>query len=195
MNVWGFLLSRLYNWHWVDRDLARSAQVYGRHVPRLLEHHGIRAVINLRGDNRTSGWYRNEREACEARGAAYLDVRLSSKRPPDRDTVLALLDALDAAPKPALIKCSGGAERTGFAAALHLLHKGGADALPEARRQMAFIPYFHWPKPHQRWIRVFFDYYAADQTGQPFRDWVATRYSPEAFKAFLTQRGQGDFWR
>src|SRR3546814_18505091 len=62
-------------------------------------------------------------------------------------------------PQPILIKCSGGGDRTSLAAALHLLDRvlpGDTHdtseitaALAAARRQLAGIPYFHWPRKEQ----------------------------------------------
>ena len=191
----GSVLSRVYNWHWIEPGLARSAQAYGRHIPLLLRHHGIRSVINLRGDNAGSPWYDNERRAAAGLGIAYVDVQLSSKRLPDRDSLLAVIDAVRDAPRPALIKCSGGADRTGFVAGLHLLESRGRVALPKARRQTNAWPYFHLPKPHQRWIRAFFDFYAADAPNQSLRDWLRTGYEAGRFAGFLDGRGQHNAWK
>lgn len=189
------LLTRLYNWHWIEPGLARSAQSYGRHTPLLLRHHNIRCVINLRGDNSGSPWYDNERRAALSLGIDYADVALSSKRLPERDSLLAVLDALDTAPRPALIKCSGGADRTGFVAGLHLLDRHGTGAMALARRQTRVLPYLHWPKPHQRWIRAFFDYVEADAGNQSFRQWLRTGYEAGAFGAYLDSRGMQKAWK
>ncbi len=189
------VLTRLHNWHWIEPGLARSAQSYGRFTVRLLRHHGIRALINLRGDNSGSPWYDNERRSAAALGIGYADVPLSSKRLPERASLLAVLEALDAAPRPALVKCSGGADRTGFVAGLHLLDRHGAAALPAARRQTHAWPFLHWPKRHQRWIRAFFAFYEANAGGAPLRDWLRTGYDAGRFAAFLDSRGQQDAWK
>lgn len=195
MSGWGRMLSLFANWHWVDPGLARAAQIYGRFNDRLLRHHGIRTVINLRGENPDSGWYRAERAACEALGADYVDLRLGSRKLPQRESLLGLLDTFDRMAPPGLVKCSGGADRTALAAGLYLLHTRGPEALGDARRHLRRLPYLHFPKRHQRWIRVFFDFYAETGGGRPVRAWLAETYSPEGFAAFMEARGQNGYWR
>jgi hypothetical protein len=191
----GALLSRIYNWHWIEPGLARSAQSYGRHTTLLLRHHGIRALINLRGDNSGSPWYENERRSAEALDVVYLDVALSSKRLPERDSLIAVLDAVRDTPRPAVMKCSGGADRTGFVAGLVLLDRHGPAALASARQQTGFWPFLHRPKPHQRWIRAFFDFFSADAGSRSLRNWLDTGYEAGRFAAYLDARGLEDAWK
>ena len=61
---------------------------------------------------------------------------------------------LRAAERPLLLKCSGGQDRTGLAAALYLLQLKGPGALAEAEAQLAAWPYLHFPKRHQLWLRA-----------------------------------------
>jgi protein tyrosine phosphatase (PTP) superfamily phosphohydrolase (DUF442 family) len=189
------MLTRVYNWHWVEPGLARSAQMYGGHVRLLLRRHGIRAVVNLRGDNAGSPWYENERRTAAGLGLVHADVALSSKRLPERESLLLALDAVRDAPRPVLIKCSGGADRTGFVAGMALLDRHGAGALERARRQTGFWPFLHRPKRHQRWIRAFFDFYAADAGGRDLRDWIRTGYDAGRFAAFLEACGLAEAWK
>lgn len=189
------IVSRSFNWHWIEPGLARAAQTYGWQTPLLLRHHGIASLVNLRGDNSGSPWYDNERRACANLGVAYLDVPLSSKRLPERTHLVAALDAVRDAPRPALIKCSGGADRTGFVAGLHLLECRGLAAMPDARRHLAYWPYLHLPKPRQRWIRAFLDFVEADIGDHSLRDWIETGYDAGRLEAFLTARGQHRYWK
>jgi len=194
------LVSRSFNWHWIEPGLARAAQTYGWQTPLLLRHHGIRSMINLRGDNAGSPWYDNEYEACARLGVAFTSLPLSSKRLPDRADLLAVVDAVREAPRPALIKCSGGADRTGLAAGLHLLERYGIAAMPQARRQLAYWPYLHIPKPRQRWIRALLDFIECDvgddlNAGGELREWIETGYEAGRFEAFLVGRGQHRYWK
>jgi hypothetical protein len=189
------IVSRTFNWHWIEPGLARAAQTYGWQTPLLLRHHRIASLVNLRGDNTGSPWYDNERKACADLGVAYLDVSLSSKRLPEREHLVAALDAVREAPRPALIKCSGGADRTGFVAGLHFLERYGLSAMPQARRQLAYWPYLHIPKPRQRWIRAFLDYIEADIGDRGLREWIETGYEAGRFEAFLVGRGQHRYWK
>jgi protein tyrosine phosphatase (PTP) superfamily phosphohydrolase (DUF442 family) len=195
LSPWHFLLARAYNWHRVDQDLYRSAQMYGGHVSALVDAHGIATVINLRGENPKSSWYLPERDSCEALGVGYLDRPLHSRRLPKQRMLVELLEAYETAPRPMLIKCSGGADRTALAAALYLLHRDGLPGMTIARRQMATIPYLHLPKRYQRWIRFFPRFFAADNEGMSLADWVNTRYDPDRFADWLDDQGQDGTWR
>lgn len=184
------LLARLYNVHRVDAHLLRAAQAYAGGFATLLRGLGVRTVVNLRGENPNSGWYRYEAAAAARAGAAYRDAALNSRRLPARDQLVALLDLVASAPGPVLVKCSGGADRTSFVAGLYLLDRQGAAALDAARASTAFWPYLHWPRRHQKWIRAFFDYYEESAQGRPLRAWLAESYSPENLATFMAARGQ-----
>ena len=58
--------------------------MYGGRTARLLDYHGIRTVINLRGENPNSNWYLPERSGCESLGITYLDRSLHSRRLPEK---------------------------------------------------------------------------------------------------------------
>ncbi len=47
---------------------------------------------------------------------------MDSRRLPLRPMLVALFDAFDRAPRPFVIKCSGGQDRTSLAAALYIVH-------------------------------------------------------------------------
>jgi hypothetical protein len=116
---------------------------------------------------------------------------LSSKRLPTRKMLLALLDAFDTLPQPLLLKCSGGQDRTSFAAALYIVHTKGWDAFDEAQGQFARWPYLHLPKRHQRWLKQFLVFAQEDARGQSLRSWITGSYVPESYKAWLEERGEG----
>jgi protein tyrosine/serine phosphatase len=91
-----------------------------------------------------------------------------------------------------LLKCSGGQDRTSFAAALYIIHRDGWRAAATAKQQFARFPYLHFPKKHQRWLKAFIDFAAQDAGGQPLASWVRDRYAPEAAKAWLDGHGLAD---
>ena len=141
------LLDTFYNFHWVvPGEIARSAQAYAGFLVRFLRNRGIRAMINLRGPNARYAWWHYERRVCAELGVQHLDVMLNSRRLPTPGMLKKLLDAFDTAPRPFLLKCSGGQDRTSFAAAFYLIHRYGWEALPKAQAQFARFPYLHFPK-------------------------------------------------
>lgn len=186
----------LYNFHWiVPGEAARSAQAYAGFLGPFLKSHGIATVINLRGANPKFSWWHYETRVCAKAGVAHRDVKLNSRRLPTRAMLLDLLDAFDAAARPLLLKCSGGQDRTSFAAALYLIHARGWSARGDAEAQFAGWPYLHWPKRHQRWLKAFLEFAGERAQARSLRDWIAADYAPESFKAWLEQRGLGESFR
>ena len=186
----------LYNFHWiVPGKAARSAQAYAGFLGPFLARHGIKSVANLRGENPGHLWWKYEKRVCEKRGVAHYDVKLNSRQLPKREMLTALVGAFDAAPKPMLIKCSGGQDRTSLAAALYLIHLQGWSAFDEAMAQFAGWPYLHWPRQHQRWLKQLPFYAREASNGAPLADWLAQKYDPMEFKSWLEARGLGQTFR
>ena len=186
----------LYNFHWiVPGKIARSAQAYAGFLGPFLRKHGIGAVINLRGPNPTWGWWRYEKRVCAKNGVEHYDVMLSSKRLPTKKMLEILFDAFDAGRAPLLLKCSGGQDRTSFAAALWIIHKKGWSAMDEAQAQFARWPYLHLPKPHQRWLKLFLEFARDEARGKPLGEWVRESYSPELLRDWLEARDAGDTFK
>lgn len=182
------VLDRLYNLHWVGREVARAAQPYLGFYGRFLKAHGFRSVINLRGENARHRWWLGEKRLAERLGIAHFDVRLSSRNLPSRAALTALFDAFERAPGPILLKCSGGQDRSGLAAALYILREQGPAGLARAQGQFAFWPYLHRPKKYQSWLKHF-PAYAAAEGGADVAAWARGSYDPEHFAAWLNERG------
>jgi len=186
----------LYNFHWVvPGEAARAAQAWAGSLGPFLTRNGIRAMINLRGPNPKYGWWRGEKQTTEALGIAHFDTTLDSRHLPTRDMLAALIAAFDAAPKPFVVKCSGGQDRTSLAASLYILHRKGWSAMDEARAQFARWPYLHFPKAQQRWLRHFIEFAREDANGQPIAEWIRSAYGPERLRDWLVRRGQGDTFK
>ena len=183
----------LYNFHWVvPGDCARAAQAWAGGVGGFLEARGIKALINLRGRNDDLSWWKNETGAAAARGIAHLDAMLDSRKLPTRAMLERLIATFDEAPRPFLLKCSGGQDRTSFAAALYLIHRGGWEAFDTAAAQYARFPFLHFPKKHQRWLRPFLDFAREDSNGSTLSSWIANHYAPEKLEAWLAAHGLAD---
>ena len=185
-----------YNFHWIEAGkAARSSQAYAGFLGPFLKGRGIRALVNLRGPNPRWRWWRNEKKISARVGVEHRDVMLSSKRLPTRKMLLALLDAFDELPRPFLLKCSGGQDRTSFAAALYIVHTKGWSAFDDAQNQFARWPYLHMPKRHQRWLKLFPVYARENAGGRTLRSWVTEAYVPEKFKTWLEARGEAASFR
>lgn len=159
----------------------RSNQPDPRAIRRLAAR-GLRAILNLRGATEY-GSYLLEVDACRTAGIELVDVKFSSRTLPSREDILAL-DALFARlPKPFLMHCKSGADRSGFAAALYLLLREGAD--PETALRQLSWRFLHLGGGRAGVMRFMIERYAADNAREPmsFRDWVETRYDPAALAA------------
>lgn len=187
------LIDVLYNFYWVDAGrVARSAQPYLGFWRRYLTGNGIAAILNLRGRHDGWHWWKREVAVCRKLGIQHYDRAMNSRRLPDRDRLLALLNIYDAAQKPLMVKCSGGQDRTSFVSALFLIHRYGWEAQDRALGQFARFPYLHFPKRHQRWLKQFLIYACDQAAGQPLSVWLRSQYTPEAFAKWLEARGLGD---
>jgi len=182
----------LYNFHWVlPGEAARAMQAWAGGVRPFLKKRGIRAIINLRGRNDDLGWWKKETADARALGIAHLDAMLDSRKLPTREMLVTLIESFDTAPRPFLLKCSGGQDRTSFAAALYLIHRDGWGAMDAAMAQFARFPYLHFPKTQQRWLKQFPQFARENSNGAPIAQWIAQSYTPEKLKAWLDAKGMG----
>jgi hypothetical protein len=190
------LLNRLYNFHWVERgEAARSSQAYLGGLESFLRSNGIKAIINLRGPHPNVAWWKYESEICERLGVAHFDPTMDSRRLPLRAMLVALFEAFDAAPRPFLVKCAGGQDRTSLAAALYTLHRHGWSAMERAQKQFARFPYLHFPRDHQRWLRLFPVYAQERAKGAPITEWIKREYDPAEFARWLDANGHAGLYK
>ncbi len=127
---------------------VRSLEIYrsGQPSPWLLRylvaHHGIRSLVNLRGD--TPGF----ESAFAARlGLRIFVLELSASRPPRTDQVERFLRIIsDPANQPVLVHCRNGVDRSGYMVGLFRVEKEGW-ATDRALREMNRFLQWEWPNP------------------------------------------------
>jgi protein tyrosine phosphatase (PTP) superfamily phosphohydrolase (DUF442 family) len=148
--------------------LYRCGQAPPEVVARAIDERGIRTVVNLRGADPDADWWREERAAVEAAGGAHIDLDWTKDALPPPDSLATLVALYEEARAPMLIHCQGGTHRTGVAAAVWVLMRGGTP--DDARRQ--FGPFFGGAP-----IGGLVDAYeAAGYPAQPFAEWVRASY-------------------
>lgn len=136
--AWPLWLHVTGNFHVVvPGRVYRSAQPSADELRHWTATYGLRSVLNLRGTHTDAGWYRNESATADALGLRLVDFPLSARRNPGPQDMARLVALLDSLPKPLLIHCQGGADRTGLAAALYLGAVAGAGEA-SAERQLSF---------------------------------------------------------
>ncbi len=141
---WALSLRLTGNIHIVaEGKVWRSAQLSPDSLKRVLSDHGIKTVINLRGNHPEEEWYRAERAATDALGVRHVSLPLSATIEPDDATLTALVSLMRQAEQPILIHCEAGADRSGLASALYRLIIEG-DTPADASAQLSFR-YGHFP--------------------------------------------------
>jgi protein tyrosine/serine phosphatase len=95
--------------------VVRSAQLSPTDLQVLIDQDHIASVLNLQGASPGSDWYDQELKVTSKANVAHLDFGLSSGREVPVETAEELIQVMREAPKPLLIHCWGGADRTGLA--------------------------------------------------------------------------------
>jgi protein tyrosine/serine phosphatase len=132
------------NFHAVQPGvLYRSAQLTPAELRSFTREYAIKSVLNLRGAHAGQRWYDGEIAAAHDLGVAHYDYALSAKRAVTSAQIAELLNLLRQAPKPLLIHCNSGADRSGLVAALYEYAIGG-DSAADADRQLS-LAYGHFP--------------------------------------------------
>lgn len=108
----------------VPGEVYRSAQPSPADLARYKQEYGIKTVVNLRGENKGSGWYDAEVDAATKLDIAHVDFRMSARRQLSQQEAAELIALLARAEKPLLIHCNWGADRTSLAAALYVAAVG-----------------------------------------------------------------------
>lgn len=122
----------------IPGELYRSAQPSGSDIQTYANTYGIKAILNLRDEKRTD-WYEQEAQAAARNGITLIDFPISSSNDLPVEEATRLAQLMADAPKPLLIHCEHGANRTGLAAAIYV---GAVSKRSEAFAEFQLSPYF-----------------------------------------------------
>lgn len=144
----------------IPGEFYRSAQIGREDLVAFKERYGIRSVLNLRGAHADRAWYQEEVAAAAELGLEHADYRMRANEPLSDDEAEWLIALMERMPKPLLVHCRQGADRTGLASALYLAAVKGID--PESAEGQLSIFFGHvalpfvsegWPMT-QTWERL-----------------------------------------
>jgi len=152
------------NFHAISSGQAyRSGQLNKDQLKYYINKFNLKSILNLQGKNSGAEWYRDEVNVCATYDIMHYYLRLASRREPRDDELEQLVHILNSAPRPILIHCKDGADRTGLAAAIW---KVAMDKEPEFKAWKQFsIFYGH------------FSYGKAGAMDRGFRRWLKTFYT------------------
>jgi protein tyrosine/serine phosphatase len=162
-----FLLSTSYflymkeqgNFHTISYGEAyRSAQLDTDEFEYYIKKYNIKSIVNLRGRNPHALWYEEEIGVCAKHGLKHFDISLSASREPAEKDISELMEIFKTAPRPLLIHCLGGADRSGLAAAIWKI-KIDRESISEADKQLSLL-YGHLPIGGTSAMDRFFQKYA-----------------------------------
>lgn len=146
--AWAGYLRLTGNFHEVVPGLFyRSAQLDAEGLANTIQTYGIRTVINLRGEN-PDQWYVDERRTATEAGVRYIDFGMSSGEDLTDARQDQLVTILTDAPRPMLVHCYAGADRSGLVSAAYQLVVGKRPP-DEAAGQLSFwYGHFPWLRSH-----------------------------------------------
>ncbi|MGA0562253.1 dual specificity protein phosphatase family protein [Ancylobacter sp. VNQ12] len=139
----------------VEGELYRSATLPSEQLRDLIASRGIRTIINLRGPSEDASWYREEAKIAEEHGVRLIDLTWSARYELTDEQVATYLATLADVPRPILMHCRSGVDRTGLASAIYLAAVKKADEFT-AEAQLSVL-FGHISLP-------FLPFYAMDET-------------------------------
>ena len=131
------IVDKQFNFHVVSPGVWRSAQPNSEALIRM-KNHGLKTMINLRGDTQTDKW---ERSITDSLCLNYYNFPLDARKEQSADTIEKILAIMyDPGQQPVLIHCLGGKDRTGMLAAIYQIRYMGA-RFEDAHREMLMYGY------------------------------------------------------
>lgn len=127
-------------------ELYRSAQPTASQIERYSRDYGIRTIVNLRGSSKNASWYSDEISAAQRLGIKHIDFRMAASKGLTAEQADQLVALLKDAPKPILIHCQAGADRTGLVSVIYSQRIAG---IPTEKAEQQLSLYFgHVALPH-----------------------------------------------
>jgi protein tyrosine/serine phosphatase len=99
-------------------EAYRSGQLDNDKLAEYVKQYNIRSILNLRGKHVGESWYEDEVTMSAKLDIPHYDIGLSADHELTDGEVRQLMDIFNEAPRPILIHCQSGADRSGLVAAM-----------------------------------------------------------------------------
>lgn len=176
------LLAQAQNFHEIDPGkYYRSAQLSKAEFKKYIEQYGIRTVINLRGAEPKEKWYKDEMAITKELGVEHYDIAMDAFTIPTRENLIQLLDLYQEVPRPILLHCKKGKDRTGEASAVYVQEYMGASKKESLQMLTKKYNYTRWIAPAKHYFID--DVYKGEQWAREEYDPCKQQYSYEGKKA------------
>jgi protein tyrosine/serine phosphatase len=116
---WFFYFIMYANFHQVDQNTYRSAQLNRFNMPFYIKKYKIKSILNLRGKS-LEKWYSDEMQYSKEHHLVHYDYGIGDRKKISIEQMKTLVHIMKNAPKPLLIHCKIGADRTSLVSALYL---------------------------------------------------------------------------
>jgi protein tyrosine/serine phosphatase len=191
-NDHAFLREHFQNAHQISPRMWRTNQPSPEQLRRWRDDHGVRTVINLRGDTAAS-FTALEKRACRDLGLDLHFLKIESRGAPDPVLLKEAREIFGSIAYPALMHCKSGADRAGVMSVFYM-HLVEGVPLEEARRQLS-NKYLHISAGKTGILGFFWDEYARAhaESGIDFWVWLDTAYDREDLRARYKPTPVGDW--
>jgi protein tyrosine/serine phosphatase len=166
----------------------RSGQLVGPQLVDVLKSRHIRSVVNMRGHLPEDVRLHNEWAVCKRMGIAHVDISTSAGKLPRPNEVRKLLTELDTLPRPMLIHCAGGSDRTGLACTLYM-NIYERMPLDEAQSSQLTWRYGHLSFGAAHPMDDFFTLYRKTGKDMSIHTWAIDRY-PGVYAELMRHRSE-----
>ncbi len=132
------------NFHTVENAiLYRSGQLDKDELLYYIKKYHIKSIVNLRGKQQGKSWYKEEIRLSKQLNIVHIDFRLSPNKIVKPSKLIKLINILEKIPKPILVHCKAGADRSGLVSAIwdYYVEKYSINRSDE---QLSLI-YLHFP--------------------------------------------------
>ncbi len=105
----------------IPGEVYRSAQLPHEKLDELIQKDHIKTIFNLRGSHVGELWYTLEFNSAKQNNIRFYNWSLPAHSMPTKEQLQHIITALDEAPRPILIHCKNGADRSGLVSAFALI--------------------------------------------------------------------------